>query len=385
MRAILAVMKKELKSILLNKTILAQIILIPFCYLFGFTYMTTMMVPEETIPENTVLGYYANLDGDLAATLDALGLEQCSIEDIETHKEEIAQENTNILVVFPDDFLQKSTELLPDVEMWYNSYSEDSYEAYLIVNSVLESLNPKLFTINADTETTYDLMDESKVLKEMLAMVFPMYTLVSILVTSQALAAESIAGDKERGFLNMMLLAPVKRYSIAIGKTLSLLVVNTISTMSAFVAVVLSLGKFGESMGLASNVVYGMLDYINYFVLTISATTVLMSFMLLISTLANSTKQANTMNGLMMIVILLISLLSGSGFDMTKNISTLGLVNSYIPVWNSVVNLQAVFTQTLVDNSVLLTVIVNLVTTMIILSVVAKLFTSEKIVNNVSN
>ena len=147
----------------------------------------------------------------------------------------------------------------------------------------------------------------------------------------------------------------------------------------------LSLPKFSESFDLTVAVSYTAIDYINLFILIVSTTTVLLSLMLLISAVAPSIKQASSMNGVVMILVMLCSILMGSGMDFTEQILDMGITNAYIPVWNSIIGIQKVFTQTLPTNMTLITLGINTVVTVLILSVIAKLFTSEAIVNNSSN
>jgi hypothetical protein len=54
-------------------------------------------------------------------------------------------------------------------------------------------------------------------------------------------------------------------------------------------------------------------------------------------------------------------------------------------VWNSIIGLQAVFTQSLTNNATLITCCINFASSAIVLGIIAKLFTSEKIINNASN
>ena len=46
MRSIFSVLKKELRSVFTSKALIAQIILIPFLYVFGFTMLMTGMSPD---------------------------------------------------------------------------------------------------------------------------------------------------------------------------------------------------------------------------------------------------------------------------------------------------------------------------------------------------
>lgn len=385
MRSIFSVLKKELRSVFTSKALIAQIILIPFLYVFGFTMLMTAMSPD--MEENSTLsvdGYYINIDGQIGSAMSELGLREGWIDDIDYMKEMICKGEKDVIVFFPDEFLQGQGETLQNVHIWFDSSSQDSYKGFVAVSEVLNSLNPKLFTINADTTQSYDLADEDKAAKEMLALIFPMYILVAVILSSQAIAAESIAGDKERGFLNMMLLAPVKRYTIAVGKWLALMIINAIGSISAFIALSLSLPRFSEVIGTTTAITYSAPEYINFFILTISSTTLLMSIVLLFSTLANSVKQASTMTSVIMIGVMLINMLLGSGTGISDKILALRMTNAYIPLWNSVIGLQYAFRQTLESEMVLVSCIINIIATFAVLGLIAKLFNSERIVNNVN-
>jgi ABC-type Na+ efflux pump permease subunit len=317
--------------------------------------------------------------------MSELGLREGWIDDIDYMKEMIRKGEKDVIVFFPDEFLQGQGEALQNVHIWFDSSSQDSYKGFVAVSEVLNSLNPKLFTINADTTQAYDLADEDKAAKEMLALIFPMYILIAVILSSQAIAAESIAGDKERGFLNMMLLAPVKRYTIAVGKWLALMIINAIGSISAFIALSLSLPHFSEALGTATTITYSAPEYVNFFILTISATTLLMSVILLFSTLANSVKQASTMTSVIMIAVMLINMLLGAGTDISDKILALRMTNAYIPLWNSVIGLQYAFRQTLSPEMVLMSCVINIIATFAVLGLIAKMFNSERIVNNINH
>ena len=83
-----------------------------------------------------------------------------------------------------------------------------------------------------------------------------------------------------------------------------------------------------------------------------------------------------------MIIVMLISMLLGSGNDIAENVLELGTLNAYIPVWNAVVGMQFIFKQTLTTDMILISCVVNIVATVAILGLIAKMFGSEKIVNN---
>ena len=119
--------------------------------------------------------------------------------------------------------------------------------------------------------------------------------------------SESIAGEKERGSFATMLVTPVKRSHIALGKILSLSAASLISAACSFAGVVLSLPKMFQSEGSGLNfsaASYGVSDYLLLLLVIIATTLVIVALMSLLSTLAKSVKEATSYAGPLMIIIL---------------------------------------------------------------------------------
>lgn len=297
-------------------------------------------------------------------------------------KKEIADEDCALVVVFPENFAiaDGAGEELSNIDIWFNSSNSDSYELYNMINVFLDAFQPKTFSVNIAKDVSYDLGDEEEVARELLAMLMPVILLMSVFMVCMNQAAESVAGDKERGFLNTMLIAPVKRSSIAAGKATYLLIVAIIGGLSAFIGMVISLPKLSEPLGLESNFSYSVTEYMLLFVVTITAVFALASILLIVSTVAKDVKQATNVAPVFVMILTVGSMLVNTeGFKSV--IEHMGIVNNLIPAWNTMLIMQKIIQMDYSMNTILISCGVNLLFSVGAIYLMGKFFESEKIVN----
>ena len=189
-----------------------------------------------------------------------------------------------------------------------------------------------------------------------------------------SIAPDAIAGEKERGTMATLLVAPVRRSEIAIGKIASLSVMAILSGVSSFLGVMLSLPKLmgGEMSGMSA-AVYSVKDYGMLLVVVLSTVLSVITVFAILSTVAKSIKEAATISSPLMIVGMVVSIMGSMG-DPSKN-----LLIYCIPVYNSVQCIGGIFAMTYQVEFVLITAISNLVFAGIGVFVLTKLFDSERI------
>lgn len=157
----------------------------------------------------------------------------------------------------------------------------------------------------------------------------------------QRIAAESIVGDKERGFLNTMLIAPIKRSTIAAGKSFAIFVIALTGGVFAFLGMSVSLPHMVSAMGIEEGISYGVCDYILLFAATITAVFALTSILLIVSTFSKDIKQATNIASVFMIALTVLSMLTTT--DTFQNICEKGgIQNALIPVWNATLTMQSI-------------------------------------------
>lgn len=379
---ILTITKKELKSCFSDKMILVQIVLLPFIIVSGYAMLMSTMAESGVETENSdYTAYCVNTPEYMTDVFSELGINSTEL-DIDTIKNQISEKKCDLLVVFPDDFaIAETAETeLSDVQIWYNSENTDSSTIYNMTVEILNAFQPKAFTINSDADINYDYGDENYLVKKMLGTLLPTMILMSVFMVCMNLAAESVAGDKERGFLNTMLITPVKRSSIAAGKSLCVFIAAIIGGISAFLGMAGSLPKMAKSTGATESISYSFSEYLLLFGVTITAVFALAGILLVLSTLAKDVKQATTIAPVFMMILMIASMLTMVE-SFGETVDKLGMINACIPAWNTMVVMQDIIVCDYSSTFVIITCAVNVVFSAIAVFVVGRLFENERIVN----
>lgn len=389
---ILIIMKKELARFFGDKKLLATILLpgviIYILYTVMGSAMGSMLAPEETEPPRAAV--YALPDSLSALSDGSAGLRFVPFDGRDAVKESVIAGESDVGIVFPPDFdeavaaydvTSAGEEHAPNVEVYYNNGSVDSTNAYSLVTALLNSYEETLsnkFDINAvyDTdEYPYDVGDESAFLGDIFGMMMPMLLVTFLFSGCMAVAPESIAGEKERGTLYTILVTPVKRTHLAIGKIAALAIVALLSGAASFIGIMLALpklmgGAMGESMTVS---LYRVGDYVSIALVIFSTVLLITTLISLISASAKSVKEAQTMVTPLMIVVILAAVLSmfqsgdaSTGFYL-------------IPLYNSILSLFSVFSFAASPLPIVLTVVSNVVYSAVGVFVLARMFASEKV------
>lgn len=383
MRDILTVAKKELRSCFRDKVILMQMLLLPFAMVFGYAMLMSAMMKADSEPvDQEINAYSINAPADFEAVLSEIDITAAPNNDIEKYISEIKDKKLDLLVIFPEDFAiaGNGAEELSDIEIYYNSDKKSSMEIYSTATMMFTAMQPQIFTINASPDNEYNLFDESAVFSRFLGSIIPIIVFMAVFLVCMNLAANSIVGDKEKGFLNTLLVTPVKRSSLAIGKSITILIAAIIGSISAFIGMAVSLPEMASAMKLKGSVNYSAADYGVLFLGVITAVFVLAVILLIVSTLAKDIRQATNIAQVFMLVLMVPSVL-GSTESFSASIAALGATNYMMPVWNSTQLLKDIIERNFTAQNVIITCVVNIVTVSIGIFIVGKLFENEKIVN----
>ena len=228
------------------------------------------------------------------------------------------------------------------------------------------------FDINRG-QTNYDLADEQDLAGMTFAMMMPMLIMMFLFSGCMAVAPESIAGEKERGTIATILVTPLKRSELALGKIFSLSIIALLSGLSSTVGVLLSLPKLMGGMEIDAGV-YGITEYGLLGIIVLSSVLLLIALISIISAYAKSIKEAQTLIMPLMIVVLMVGVSAMFG-TMQEN-SFLYL----IPIYGSVQSMGSIFLFQVNTVNLLITVISNFIYTALLIVVLTKMFNSERII-----
>ena len=378
MRDILTVYKKEVRSILKDKTVLFMCLFLPalFMVMEGFLMGAMNDDGEAQVSYNA---YVVDAPADIAAGLKEIGFSDAAV-DKDKVINDIKNKDAEMLIVFPKDFkIGEDSTSVPDIQIWYNSSNVESLKVKELVTNFLDTLRPVVFTVNSDTNTTYDLGDENYQGKNYIASMVPGLLIMVIVYGIMSLASNIIAGDKESNFLNTVLITPVKRSSVAIGKALAVMTAAGISSVSAFIGLAYLMKTFQKMIGEGA-ISYAITDYVLVFLVILCVTFALVGLILIISTVAKSTRSAQTLTTIPVVILFIGSFLT-SNAGMDKVLTAFGTKNYFIPMWNATYLTKNILLTGVSTSDILITCAINIVFGIACLAIVSNLFNNEKIVN----
>lgn len=380
MKSVFTIIKKEFARFFKDKrmiiTVLLPGLLIYAVYSIMGTVATNMM---KTPPVGEkVSAYVENMpeNSDLASQLDLI-LEIDGETTSADAKEKVENGSLDLYIIFPENFdeaISGNTENTPDVRIYYNSSEKTSQYAYMNVCGILEGFKGPAFSINGDM--LGDLADERTTAGQMLANFMPMLMFALLVSGCVAVAPESIAGEKERGTMATMLITPIKRWQLALGKIISLSCFALLSGISSFIGVILSLPKLmGGFAGGELAISYGFGDYAMILGLIFSVVLVVISAFSILSAFAKSVKEAGTLISPFMMLIIVLGVVS-----MILQNPSVGLFA--IPLLGSQLAMSAIFTFSLPPLGFVLSLLSNLVLAVALVVVLSFMFKSEKLMFN---
>lgn len=303
----------------------------------------------------------------------------------ETVAEAINNGGYHLYLVFPEDFDAKvaaydpaSGQPAPEVKIYYNSADADSSTAYSTLLGLLNAFESSManrFDVNVSPDIAFDVATEEDMTGMIFSMLMPLLLIMLMFSSCMAMTSESIAGEKERGTIATLLITPIKRSELAIGKIAALSVMSLLGGLCSFVGVLLSLPKLmgGETMDIVDASIYTVGDYAMILCIILSTILVFVSLIAVLSALANSVKEASTLISPLMLVVTVIGV-SGMFSSGAGNLALF-----LIPVYNSVQCISGVFSMSYRPLQIVVTTVANLVTAGVFVVVLTRMFNSERI------
>ena len=293
-----------------------------------------------------------------------------------------------VLMRFPEGFDEKvavysteSGEAAPNVEIYYNSANNASDRVFQILEHSLSAYEDQLsnrFDINRsdDAEAQFDMANIDDVLGGIFSKLIPMLILMMIFSGVMAIAPSSIAGEKERGTIATLLVTPMKRNELALGKVVSLSGMALLSGISSFIGIALSLPKMiqADAAGIDLGLHYTTSDYVVLLVIILATVLIMASVVSILSALSKDVKNAGTMIVPFMLVVMFCGLM-----PMFQNGTPESLVAYLIPFYNSIQVMTATFAHEMTWMPVIVTLVANVLYTGIAVWVLTRLFNSEKV------
>ncbi|MFA7144933.1 MAG: ABC transporter permease, partial [Candidatus Izemoplasmatales bacterium] len=272
MKNIWTIFKKEWDRVIKDKRLLFSVMILPGLMIFLiYTFMGTAMSSLNADkpgniaivnPTSAFADIYTPDEGEIidnVITIDST--------EIDTYKDLVDAGEWDLIIDFPEDLetglvdgYQETLEIYLNGNETQSQIIYQTYRGYL--DEYSEALSYQLYNDTTVLVFVIDSMtvDNNKIIGALMASLLPMLVVMFLFSGAMSIGPESIAGEKERGTMATLLVTPVKRSQIAMGKVASLGVLSLLSAISSFIGIILSFPKlFGEDIDFTS--IYGFGEY----------------------------------------------------------------------------------------------------------------------------
>lgn len=398
------ILSKELKRVFGDKKMVFSLFILPIILIAGIYGIMFFLTGKEksSINEHVSEVYVQNMPDNFSELM--AGHIDCKIniipagESVEPYKDGLLDGTYDLVVVFPENFYENfknadAGSALPDIKTFYNPSENNSGEArtrftgtyleeykQILLNERFGSLDyAMVFSVDADNPDMI-VQDKDKATGKILGSIIPYLITILIFAGAMGLGVDTIAGEKERGTIANLLISPIKRVDIIMGKIVSLAIVSILSAavyVISFIgsAVVLSgMGGMGEMFsGLSLN--FTTVQIIQFVVLLLGLVLLYVGIIGFVSLLAKNVKEAQSFIMPVYIIVMFAGMITMYSGDVTSG--------SYmIPVYNTSVAFKGIFERTITVNQYLTSTIITYAFAGVMVWLMARAMNSEKIMLN---
>lgn len=398
------ILSKELKRVFGDKKMVFSLFILPIILIAGIYGMMFFLVDKQksSINEHVSEVFVQNMPDNFSELMSKHT--ECNInvipagESADTYKDKLLDGTYDLVVVFPENFYENfknadAGSALPDIKTFYNPSENNSGEArtrftetyleeykQILLKERFGSLDyAMVFSVDADNPDMI-VQDKDKATGKILGSIIPYLITILIFAGAMGLGVDTIAGEKERGTIANLLISPIKRVDIIMGKIVSLAIVSVLSAavyVISFIgsAVVLSgMGGMGEMVnGLSLN--FTTIQIIQFVVLLLGLVLLYVGIIGFVSLLAKNVKEAQSFIMPVYIIVMFAGMITMYSGDVTSG--------SYmIPVYNTSAAFKGIFERTITMNQYLTSTIITYAFAGVMVWLMAKAMNSEKIMLN---
>lgn len=398
------ILSKELKRVFGDKKMVFSLFILPIILIAGIYGMMFFLVDKQksSINEHVSEVFVQNMPDNFSKLMSKHT--ECNInvipagESADTYKDKLLDGTYDLVVVFPENFYENfknadATSALPDIKTFYNPSEDNSGEArtrftetyleeykQLLLNERFGSLNyAMVFSVDADNPDMI-VQDDGKATGKILGTIIPYLITILIFGGAMGLGVDTIAGEKERGTIANLLISPIKRVDIIMGKIAALAIVSVLSAgvyVISFIgsAVVLSKKSGMGEMFSRLSLNFTSVQIVQFVVLLLGLVLLYVGIIGFVSLMAKNIKEAQSFIMPVYIIVMFAGMITMYSGDVTSG--------SYmIPVYNTSAAFKGIFERTITMNQYLTSTIITYAFAGVMVCLMAKAMNSEKIMLN---
>ncbi len=386
------IVKKELKRFFTDKRMVLSLILPGILIFIIYTFMgniftnsfTDDLQSEHTVTVINAPTWFENIykQDEINFVVEVVAVKNEDLPNkLLEYKKQVEEKNLHLLIVFEENLEEKiQLGLKPKTEIYYNSVDTKSQTTYQYFYNVLYNMSVEVnyyFLVNNDLNVNYDLSSQEDLSIKIITMMVPYLLLIFLFSGCMGITPEAISGEKERGTIATLLVTPVPRSSIAIGKVIALSITSLFSAVVSFVGLLGSLPKLLGAQGDITLSMYTFSTYLMLFVIIVVTVLLFIVLLSVLSTFAKGVKEAGQYATPVMMLVTLIGITSMFG-DSANQAFYIYL----IPIYNLVTGIQGILALSITGVEFALVVSSNICYIALGIYLLTKMFNSEKIMFN---
>lgn len=337
MNIISVIAKQEIFKVFKNKKLLGSIFVLPMVMLVAMFALTSMGTEEDTNSQTYQI-HFLNMQvaeqefevGDMVLQVvsnPAASYEQFTAENDVSENDMAVELTEEGFQIYYDSMNSSAEKLVPIVE---SNILKPCMEGMFLAEQGVVKENFEILT----EDTSSELERKNRTASLML----PYMMIIILFMNLVSVVGDSIAGEKERGTLTKQLLAPIDNSQMILGKLLGTTVIGMLSSVVFFVVLVggsyaadrfggmdlLGIGEIAINAGQIGLMFLGFLFIAMVFVAAIA----------LMSSFANTVKEATSMSLVIYYLVIIAALATGFRVGEAPKVAYM------IPVYNFSVFMQ---------------------------------------------
>lgn len=389
---------KELARVFKDVKMMFSVFFLPVIIMIAVMSLVSnmSMKAEQDVEEHEPILYVENAPDGFEGFLKQSGV-SCSFHPVEDRKavtESIRNGDADLWIEFPENFQEavsnyRTGDEIVQVKTYYNPSEDYSRAAYdRISTGVLEMYRQALlaervedmqkltvFTVNSDNPDMM-IQDEQKAGGKVLGMMLPYFVTILLFAGAMGIGTDMVAGEKERGTMASLLVSPIKRSSIVLGKVFALMIISGVSSVIYVASMVVFMpqmlgGASGEDLGISLTFSAGQIVMLALLLVAIAF--LYSAVIVLISVFAKTVKEASSYVMPMYMLVLVLGITTMFTTNTPKDWFYM------IPIYNTSLALQKILTQEVTYAQYGMTLGVTLALGAVLIGVIAKAFESEKV------
>ena len=407
-----AIFKKEIRELVRDKKTLFVMFALPLI-IYPLLIMGISMVMINVQNGYETSEYVVGIDGSVSDTKLIDSLNSAGRDDSATDKANAADavdsttdkayaadksDSVSFKTVQCDDYKQALSDGTVDAyltfsddtyQIFYNSSDTDSGYAADYLQDTLETykegISLELFKeANLDADKFMnpiklikeDLASDEQSMGSVLGMIVPLLLIMGVFVGTMTPAIDATSGEKERGTQETLMSFPISSHELICGKYLAVSAAGVLSAFLYLISIGILAGYIYALAGMGAGMTISLGKFVPSLLVVIMSTIALAlflgAFIMCVCSFAKSTKEASSYISPVMVVIMLIAYAGYLDVHLTVSLSV-------VPILNIVLLIKSVLAFEYNTLAIVLVLVSNIAYAVIAITVLGKLYTSERI------